>query len=136
MDFTHLHVHTEYSLLDGAGRIEDLIKRCKQLGMQSIAITDHGAMYGVIDFYKAAKKHGIKLKIFSQGKAKMELKIRSSDAVVLFTNKISHNARNTAVNEAKKNDIPLYQFHSCGLCTLRDCLNCIKSGECALKNYL
>jgi len=59
-DFVHLHVHTEYSLLDGANRIEDLIARTKELGMKSIAITDHGAMYGVIDFYKEAVKNGIK----------------------------------------------------------------------------
>ncbi len=60
MQFTHLHVHTEYSLLDGASRIEELIERCSELGMESIAITDHGVMYGVVDFYKAAKKHNIK----------------------------------------------------------------------------
>ncbi len=58
--FVHLHVHTEYSLLDGANRIPDLIKRTAELGMDSIAITDHGVMYGVIDFYKAAVKNGIK----------------------------------------------------------------------------
>jgi len=58
--FVHLHVHTEYSLLDGANRIEPLVKKTKELGMDSIAITDHGAMYGVIDFYKACKKEGIK----------------------------------------------------------------------------
>ena len=58
--FVHLHVHTEYSLLDGANRIGPLVKRVKELGMDSIAITDHGAMYGVIDFYKACKKEGIK----------------------------------------------------------------------------
>jgi len=58
--FVHLHVHTEYSLLDGANRIGPLVRRTKELGMDSIAITDHGAMYGVIDFYKACKKEGIK----------------------------------------------------------------------------
>ncbi|MCL2602992.1 MAG: DNA polymerase III subunit alpha [Defluviitaleaceae bacterium] len=58
--FTHLHVHTEYSLLDGSAKIKDLVKRTKELGMDSLAITDHGVMYGVIDFYKAAKKEGIK----------------------------------------------------------------------------
>jgi len=58
--FVHLHVHTEYSLLDGANRIGPLVKRVKELGMDSIAITDHGAMYGVIDFYKACRKEGIK----------------------------------------------------------------------------
>lgn len=58
-NFVHLHVHTEYSLLDGASRIEQLVLRAKELGMPAIAITDHGSMYGVIDFYKHAKKHGI-----------------------------------------------------------------------------
>lgn len=58
--FTHLHVHSEYSLLDGACRIKDMIKRAKELGQNSIAITDHGSMYGVIEFYKEAKKNGIK----------------------------------------------------------------------------
>lgn len=58
--FVHLHVHTEYSLLDGANRIKDLIKRTAELGMKSIAITDHGVMYGVIDFYKEAIKAGVK----------------------------------------------------------------------------
>ncbi|HCB93207.1 MAG TPA: DNA polymerase III subunit alpha, partial [Selenomonas sp.] len=58
--FVHLHVHTEYSLLDGASRIPELIRRTKELGMDAIAITDHGAMYGVIDFYKEAKKQGVK----------------------------------------------------------------------------
>ena len=58
--FTHLHVHTEYSLLDGSAKIKELIARAKELNMDSIAITDHGAMYGVIDFYKEAKAQGIK----------------------------------------------------------------------------
>lgn len=59
-DFVHLHVHTEYSLLDGAGRVGKLVERAKDLGMKSIAITDHGVMYGVVDFYKKAKSCGIK----------------------------------------------------------------------------
>lgn len=59
-DFAHLHVHTEYSLLDGACRIERLVERAKALGQSAVAITDHGVMYGVIDFYKCAKKSGIK----------------------------------------------------------------------------
>ncbi len=58
--FTHLHVHTEYSLLDGACRIEELVNRAKELNMTSLAITDHGAMYGVVEFFKQAKKAGIK----------------------------------------------------------------------------
>ena len=60
MAFTHLHVHTCYSLLDGAGRIPEMIARCRELGMDSMAITDHGVMYGVIDFYKEAQKQGIR----------------------------------------------------------------------------
>lgn len=60
MAFVHLHVHTEFSLLDGACRIKDLMGRIKELGQTAVAITDHGAMYGVIDFYKAAKAAGIK----------------------------------------------------------------------------
>ena len=58
--FTHLHVHTEYSLLDGSAKIKGLLARCKELGMDSLAITDHGAMYGVVEFYKAAKEIGVK----------------------------------------------------------------------------
>ena len=60
MEFTHLHVHTEYSLLDGSSKIKEIVSRAKELGMDSLAITDHGVMYGVIEFYKAAKKEGIK----------------------------------------------------------------------------
>ncbi len=60
MAFTHLHVHTKYSLLDGASKIPELISRAKENGMNSIAITDHGVMYGVIEFYKEAMKQGIK----------------------------------------------------------------------------
>ena len=60
MAFTHLHVHTEYSLLDGSSKIGEITARAKELGMDSMAITDHGVMYGVIDFYKAARAAGIK----------------------------------------------------------------------------
>lgn len=60
MNFTHLHLHTEYSLLDGSGKIRELVLRAKELGMDSLAITDHGVMYGVIDFYKACITEDIK----------------------------------------------------------------------------
>lgn len=59
MPFAHLHLHSEYSLLDGSGRIEEIIHRVKELGMKSVALTDHGVMHGVIDFYKKAKEEGI-----------------------------------------------------------------------------
>ena len=60
MKFTHLHVHTEYSLLDGSGKIKEMVHRAKELGMDSLAITDHGVMYGAIDFYRACKAEGIR----------------------------------------------------------------------------
>ncbi len=60
MAFTHLHVHTQYSLLDGSSKIDEITARAKELGMDSMAITDHGVMYGVIDFYRAARANGIK----------------------------------------------------------------------------
>ena len=60
MNFAHLHVHTEYSLLDGSNKIKEYVARVKELGMNSAAITDHGVMFGVIDFYRAAKAEGIK----------------------------------------------------------------------------
>ena len=59
MSFAHLHVHTEYSLLDGSNKIKEYVKRIKELGMTAGAITDHGVMFGVIDFYKEAKAAGI-----------------------------------------------------------------------------
>lgn len=59
MEFAHLHVHTEYSLLDGSSKISEIVKQAKKLGMKSLAITDHGAMYGVVDFYKECVEQGI-----------------------------------------------------------------------------
>ena len=59
-DFVHLHVHTQYSLLDGAIRINDLLQRAAEFGMHSVATTDHGTMFGAVDFYEKATKAGIK----------------------------------------------------------------------------
>src|SRR6202022_177192 len=59
-DFAHLHLHPLYSLLDGAIRLPDLMKSCAETGMKSVAVTDHGNMFGVVNFYQEAKKHGIK----------------------------------------------------------------------------
>ncbi|MDD2373439.1 MAG: PHP domain-containing protein, partial [Syntrophomonadaceae bacterium] len=59
-NFVHLHNHSEYSLLDGACRIKDLVTAARELDMPAVAITDHGVLYGVIDFYREAKKQGIK----------------------------------------------------------------------------
>ena len=60
MSFTHLHLHTEYSLLDGLNKIKNLAKRIKELGMSSVAMTDHGNMFGALEFYVAMKEEGIK----------------------------------------------------------------------------
>ena len=60
MAFVHLHSHTEYSLLDGANKVKEYVKRVKELGMNAAAITDHGNMFGVINFYKTCKAEGIK----------------------------------------------------------------------------
>ena len=95
-----------------------------------MSITLVGGMDRLAKHYLGeAKKQGMKLTIFSQAHPGMENKIGKSDALVLFTNMVSHKARNAAVAAAKKQEIPIYQFHSCGLCTLRDCLNCIKKQD-------
>ena len=60
MRFTHLHVHSHYSLLDGLTKIDHLLDACQELKMPSIALTDHGSMYGVVEFYQKAKKRGIR----------------------------------------------------------------------------
>ena len=60
MKFTHLHVHSHYSLLDGLAKIDQLLDACQELKMPSIALTDHGSMYGVVEFYQKAKKRGIR----------------------------------------------------------------------------
>jgi DNA polymerase-3 subunit alpha len=61
MKFTHLHVHSHYSLLDGLPKIDQLLDRVKELGMDSIALTDHGVLYGAVEFFKKAKERGIVL---------------------------------------------------------------------------
>ncbi|MEK6256670.1 MAG: PHP domain-containing protein, partial [Chloroflexota bacterium] len=66
-DFVHLHVHSEYSLLDGFSKVSKLVKRAKEMDMPAIALTDHGAMYGVIDFFQAAKREGVKPIIGMEG---------------------------------------------------------------------
>ena len=99
MSFTHLHLHTEYSLLDGSSKIPELVKRVKELGMDACAITDHGVMYGVIDFYKACRAEGIKPIIgcevyvapgsrFEKGKEKSAE--RYNHLILLAENNIGH----------------------------------------------
>jgi ABC-type uncharacterized transport system substrate-binding protein len=72
-----------------------------------------------------AEKFGIELKVFNTSAVGITSKVKSVNALVIFTNKVSHRAREEAVNMARSRNIPVYQYHSCGVCTLRVCLNCI-----------
>ena len=76
MSFTHLHLHTLYSLLDGAIRMKDLVKTVREKGMTSVAVTDHGNMFGAIDFYRKAKDAGLKPKLTSRGPRAAEIEPR------------------------------------------------------------
>jgi len=73
-----------------------------------------------------AEKMGINLKIFTRSKAGIASKIRYMDVLVIFTNKISHRAKREAMNVAKAQNTPVFLYHSCGVCTLRDCFRCLK----------
>jgi len=84
-------------------------------------------------YRETAAKVGIDLHIYTKSEVHLSSKLKNTDAVVIFTNKISHQARIQVMNMAKSNDIPVYMFHSCGVCTLRDCLNCLVAGA-ALKD--
>jgi ABC-type uncharacterized transport system substrate-binding protein len=74
-----------------------------------------------------AKKFGIDLKVFNESAVGMAARVKKSDAVVIFTNKVSHRARKEVMNTVKTRNIPVYQYHSCGVCTLRDCFHCLLS---------
>ena len=88
-NFTHLHVHTGFSLLDGSSKIKELVKKTKELGMDSIAITDHGVMYGCVEFYKAAKAEGIKpiigCEVYVASKSRFERKIVLTTSIIILS---------------------------------------------------
>lgn len=136
--FTHLHLHTEYSLLDGAGKIKKLIKKAKELGMDSIAITDHGVMYGCVNFYKEAKENGIKpiigCEIYVAAKS-MDIKNPDKDnkthhLVLLAKNEEGYNNLMAIVSEASirgfyykpRVDHEFLRSHSTGIIALSACL--------------
>ncbi len=79
-----------------------------------------------VNYQREAERQGMNLRIFSQAQHNMKSKIKHADAVVIFTNKISHQARHEAFSEAKKQGIPIFMHHACGVCTLRECLNCVR----------
>ena len=138
MSFVHLHVHTEYSLLDGACRIGSMMDRVKELGQTAIAITDHGVMYGCIDFYKAAKAAGIKPIIGCEvyvARRRMEDRVHGIDndpyhLVLLCENRKGYENLCLLVSEAfmhgfyskPRVDLELLRKHHEGLIALSACL--------------
>lgn len=136
--FTHLHLHTEYSLLDGSGKIKKLISRAKELGMDSIAITDHGVMYGCVAFYKEAKENGIKpilgCEVYIAAKS-MDIKVNDKEnsthhLVLLVKNEQGYKNLMEIVSEASirgfyykpRVDHDFLREHSEGLIALSACL--------------
>ncbi len=138
MAFVHLHVHTEYSLLDGACRIERLLDRAKELGQPAVAITDHGCMYGAVDFYKAAKKRGIRpiigCEVYVAERTRFdrvhELDGNSSHLVLLCENQTGYRNLTALVSAAwtegfynrPRVDLDLLEQHHEGLIALSACL--------------
>ena len=138
MSFTHLHLHTEYSLLDGACRISGIMDRVKELGQTAVAITDHGVMYGCIDFYKAAKAAGVKPIIGCEvyvARRRMEDRVHGVDndpyhLVLLCENRKGYENLSRMVSEAFTNgfygkprvDLELLEQYHEGLIALSACL--------------
>ena len=144
--FCHLHLHTEYSLLDGSGKVPKIIKRAKELGMDSIAITDHGVMYGCVEFYKQAVENGVKpilgCEVYVASKS-MDIKQpdkenRTAHLVLLVKNEVGYENLMKIVSEASirgfyykpRVDHDFLRKYSEGLIALSACLG----GE--VQNYL
>ena len=138
MSFVHLHVHTEYSLLDGACRIKGLAKRVRELGQSAVAITDHGVMYGVIDFYRACKAEGVKpiigCEVYVAARTRFdrahEFDAESRHLVLLCKNETGYRNLSYMVSKAftegfyikPRIDLDLLRSHSEGLIALSACL--------------
>jgi len=80
-------------------------------------------------YLQEAKKFDITLKVFNKSEVQIASKIKNMDALVIFTNKVSHRAKKEVMNAAKARNIPVLMYHSCGICTLRDCLSCLKNNK-------
>lgn len=138
-DFTHLHVHSHYSLLDGLGKIRDIAQQTKALGMNSIAITDHGSMYGIIEFVKSCREHGIRPIIGMEaylapgGHQKKRGKIDSNPRHLTLIAQTNEGYKNLIQLATKAHlegyyykpriDYELLELHSKGLIVLSGCLN-------------
>ena len=150
MSFVHLHVHTEYSLLDGACRIKGLAKRVRELGQSAVAITDHGVMYGAIDFYRACKAEGIKpiigCEVYVAARTRFdrihELDAESRHLVLLCKNEVGYRNLSYLVSKSftegfyikPRIDMELLRAHSEGLIALSACLageipRCLLNGD-------
>jgi len=96
-----------------------------------------GGMDRLGHHYKSeAAQVGIKLKIFSQSENNLNAKLKNVDALLIFTNKVSHRVRKEALNAVKGSQIPIMQLHSCGVCTLRNCLDCLKNPQCDITGQI
>ena len=136
--FTHLHVHTEYSLLDGACRIKDLLNYASEQGMKSLAITDHGVMFGAVEFYKKAKEKGIKpiigCEVYVAPRSRLQknhaLDSERSHLILLCKNEIGYKNLMKLVSSAwtegfytkPRVDHEILEQHSEGLIALSGCL--------------
>lgn len=143
-DFAHLHLHTQYSFLDGAIRIKDLVKRVSELGMKQVAVTDHGNMFGTLDFFSQAKAAGIKpimgMEAYITGKAKHTDKIRENFHLVLLAeNNIGYDNLKKLSSKAfldgkfyyPRIDKELLSQHKEGIIALTACLGGEVSKKCA-----
>ncbi len=152
MSFVHLHVHTEYSLLDGACRIRGLAKRVRELGQDAVAVTDHGVMYGAIDFYRACKAEGVKpiigCEVYVAARTRFdrvhELDAESRHLVLLCRNETGYRNLSYMVSKSftegfyikPRVDLQLLRSHSEGLIALSACLageipRCLRNGDYA-----
>src|SRR3712207_1823047 len=134
-DFVHLHLHTEYSLLDGVGKIEDYMKRAKALRMKAIAITDHGNMFGALEFYQKAQKYGLKpiigVEVYLSEFPLEEKKGRNFHLILLAENyegyqnlmRLSSLAYLEGFYYKPRIDKELLRKHSKGILALSACLN-------------
>ena len=136
--FTHLHLHTQFSLLDGACRLSELVSRAKELGMTSLAITDHGNMYGAVDFYRECKKQGIKpiigCEVYVAKKSRFDktgsVENETDHLVLIVKNEIGYKNLINMVSKAftegfyrkPRVDMELLEAHSEGLICLSGCL--------------
>ena len=150
MSFTHLHLHTEYSLLDGACRIPKLVERIKALGMTSCAITDHGVMYGCIDFYSAMKDAGIKpiigceVYVCRDRLDKSAANREYSHLILLCENNTGYQNLMKLVSEGfltgyyyrPRIDYNLIRQHSEGLICLSACLSCCCKGATTMRKRM